>query len=121
SIKGSMQQAEKLSGRRLSPQKINWDAGQHDDESGPCRGRLVNEKNSEDRARADDVESGHDRITECFIRTLSFGSFPAQHEDADDCQNVEDERGRNDVCEQIIVERTKASIFIDRARQDEQR
>src|SRR5437764_381709 len=98
-----MQQAEKLSGRRLSPQKINWDAGQHDNEPRPCRGRLVNEKNSEDHTRSDDVECGHYRITECFVRALSVRSLPTQQKQTYDRENVKDERGRNHVVEQVAV------------------
>src|SRR5205823_2444350 len=109
---------------RSSPQKINRHAGQHDDETGPRRRGLINDQHEENYGRADDVERGHDRVTECFIRPLGVRAFPAEHENAENGQNVKDERGRNDVVEQVAVKvavtgNVAGGVGLDRARQNE--
>ena len=64
---------------------------------------MINEEHGKNDGRADNVENRDDRVTKSFVRTFRVRSFSAQDEDAGNCQDVKDERSRDDVVEQVAI------------------
>ena len=84
---------------------------------------MINKEHGKNDRRAYDIEDRHDRITKGFVGALRVRSFSAQDEYARDRQDIEDERGRDNVVEQVAVKITvpgdvAGGIYLDCARQD---
>src|SRR5204863_3784442 len=106
------------------PQKINRHTAQHDDKARPGSCSLIDEEHGENDAGAKDIEQGHERITESLVGAFCIGPFSSQHEDPENRKNVEDERGGDDVVEQIAIQvsvtgNCSGGVPLDRARQSE--
>src|SRR2546423_10231121 len=76
-----------------TPDEVDGDARQDDDESGPSLRRLVDEEHEEYDSRADDVEHRDYWIAEGSVRALRFGPRLPESYDARDGEYVEDEGG----------------------------
>src|SRR2546423_9831962 len=87
-----------------TPDEVDGDARQDDDESGPSLRRLVDEEHEEYDSRAGDVEHWNYGVAEGAVRALGFGPGLPESYDASDCEYVEDEGGGDDVCEEVVVE-----------------
>ena len=83
------------------PGEVYGHPQQHDDKPGPCRRRSIDEQHEQDATRARDVKRRQDRVTERTIRPLDVRPGVPQPEEPGDREDIEDQRGGDDVIEQV--------------------
>src|SRR6266446_507264 len=88
----------------FAPKKIDGHSRRHNHQTGPGRLRAIPEQYAHDYSGAKDVQGRDDRISKGSVRPLGQGTGAPQAEDPQDGQDVEDQRRRNDVIEQVLVE-----------------
>src|SRR5439155_26018413 len=98
------------------PKEINRHTANHDQQSGPGRRRLINEKYQKNHRCSDNVENGHNWITKRLVWALGVWSLPPQQEQTSDCENVKNQRGRNYVVDQVSIKIAVTSFCLDGAR-----
>ena len=67
---------------------------------------MINKEHGKNDRRAYDIEDRHDWVTKCFVGAVRVRLFSAQDEDASDRQDIEDERGRDNIVKQVAVKVT---------------
>src|ERR1700730_12293850 len=92
-------------GFNFAPDEVNGNAEQHDREPDKSLGsRLVrDQQNHSDCRRETDVQCGQNGVADDLIRTFGIRTQPAEPEQADCRQRVEDQGGKDDVIEQLPV------------------
>src|SRR5215831_1045646 len=103
----------------LAPDEINRNTYSHNQQPRPGLRRLKNEKHDSDYCRANNVKRGDDWITKGFVRSLSVRPLRSEHYDSQNRENVKDERRRDDVRQQIVVERSEGAVLVHGPRQDQ--
>src|SRR6266496_1562267 len=101
----------------LAPDEIDRNPNSYNQQTRPRLCRLINEQDQRDYRRADNIKSGDNRIAESLVWTIRAGLLPAKHKDSQDRKDIENQGRRNHIGQQIVVERTKAAVGIDGARQ----
>ncbi len=85
-------------------QRIDRDSAEDDEKAGPGGGCSEGEENDEDEGGAEDVDGGEPGISPAAIGSRGVGAGAAEAEEACDGEDVEDERGGDDVVEEVAVE-----------------
>src|SRR6266705_1910029 len=99
------------------PDEINRNANSYNQQTRPRLRRLINEQDQRDYSRADNIKSGDNRIAESLVWTIRAGLLPAKYEDSQDRKDIENQGRRDHIGQQIVVERAKAAVGIDSARE----
>src|SRR6266581_6205646 len=101
----------------FAPDEINRNSNSYNQQTGPGLRRLINEQDQRDYRRADNIKSGDNRIAESLVWTIRPGLLPAKHKDSQNRKDIENQGRRDHIGQQIVVERAKAAVGIDGARQ----
>src|ERR1700722_14699242 len=102
--------------------KVNRHSDENDNDTRKSRRGTVDKQNREDCRGAYQVERGHDRISESTIRPLRERAQEAKPEHPSDGEDVEHERRRHYVIEQVAIEVAVGSgYWIVRSHQNQKR
>src|SRR5260221_9480811 len=92
------------------PQPVHRQPQQHNHQA-PAGGLgSVEQQHEQNHGGRNDVQQWNDRVAERLVRTLRIRSLGAQHEYADDGQDIKHQRGENHVVQQIAIKIAVADL-----------
>src|ERR1051326_6076399 len=86
-----------------SPEEVDRDAGEHDQESGPGVLGLKDQEVDGNGSRRKNVQSREEWISKCLVRALGVRLFLPEKEDSDHGEDIKDEHGKDHVIEEIAI------------------